>query len=78
MTMSLWQVIGITDTSMDYAGFTGSIPKPRQKEKLLQCIANHGLSDTFREQHLNNKPLKHTLGEDGPMSWDSKQKSSMK
>ena len=38
------------DTSLDYAGYTGSIPRPRQREKLLQCIANHGLSDIFREQ----------------------------
>merc|ERR1711954_262785 len=27
------------DTSLDYAGYTGSIPRPRQREKLLQCIA---------------------------------------
>ena len=41
------------DTSLDYAGYTGSIPRPRQREKLLQCIANHGLSDIFREQRPN-------------------------
>ena len=58
------------DTSMDYAGYTGSIPRPRQRDKLLQCIANHGPSDIFREQHP--KKIEFTWRKSGKHSTQSR------